>query len=73
MDRGRSTIAVVEVPARKHGYVYYMCVEHFRVWYRKQQRAKRREAEQRRLTGRRRRAETQPRQAAAQEAAGTPR
>ena len=56
MDRGRSKIAVVEVPARKPGYVYYLCTEHFRVWYRKQQRAKRREAEQRRLAGRRRRA-----------------
>ena len=52
MDRGRSKIAVVEVPARKPGYVYYLCTEHFRVWYKKQQRAKRREAEQRRLAGR---------------------
>lgn len=56
MDRRCSTIAVVEVPARRPGYVYYLCIEHFRVWYRKQQRAKRREAEQRRLAGRRRRA-----------------
>ena len=41
MDRGRSTIAVVEVPARKPGYVYYMCPAHFRTWYRNQQRVKR--------------------------------
>ena len=73
MDRGQSTIAVVEVPARKPGYVYYMCVEHFRVWYRKQQRARRHEAEQMRLISRRRRVEPQPQQAAARGAAGTPR
>ena len=48
MDRGRSQIAVVEVPARKPGYVYYMCAEHFRVWYRRRQRAERREANSRR-------------------------
>ena len=54
MDRGRSEIAVAEVPARKPGYVYYLCTRHFRSWWRKQQRAKRREAEQRRLIRRRR-------------------
>lgn len=53
MDRGRSKIAVVEVPARKPGYVYYLCTGHFRSWWRKQQRTKRREAEERRLIRRR--------------------
>ena len=55
-DRGRRTLAVVEVPAKKAGYVYYMCAAHFRVWYWRRVRRARREADRRGLVVRGRRA-----------------
>ena len=51
-DRGRRTLAVVQVPAKKEGYVYYMCPAHFRTWYWNRLKRARREAERRRAARR---------------------
>ena len=53
MDRGCAEIAIAQVPARKPGYVYYMCLYHLRVWYWRRRRASRRENDRRHMVKRR--------------------
>ena len=54
IDRGVCTVAIGQVPARKPGYVYYMCGEHLVKWYWRRRRQARREADRRHLVQRRR-------------------